>query len=100
MVRVIATSTLQFQQDIQWSIKNLENQVNQLTTTINHFESQYGGELSYQPEANLMNVSTMTLRRGKELEEPTKSVEKPKIEEKEDAFKRGPDTSDPVSNLL
>ncbi|KAF7812322.1 DNA-directed DNA polymerase [Senna tora] len=62
-------STQQFQNETRSSIQSLESQVSKLETSMSKLESQ--GKLPSQTEMNpRQNVSAITLRSGKELEEP------------------------------
>ncbi|XP_027167644.1 uncharacterized protein LOC113773904 [Coffea eugenioides] len=53
-----------------------------MATVINHLESQVFGNLPSQPETNPKNVSAITLRSDKKVEEPKATNLKSKIEEK------------------
>ncbi|XP_027166467.1 uncharacterized protein LOC113766476 [Coffea eugenioides] len=68
IVKSLATIITQFQQETRAGMKNLEIQISHMATAINRLESQVFGKLQSQPEANLRNVSAMTLRSGKEVE--------------------------------
>ncbi|XP_027174274.1 uncharacterized protein LOC113773870 [Coffea eugenioides] len=70
IIKSLATSTTQFQQEIRAGMKNLETQISHMTTAINRLESQVFRKLSSQPEENPKNVSVMTLRSGKQVEGP------------------------------
>ncbi|KAL2252442.1 UNVERIFIED_CONTAM: hypothetical protein Sindi_0038900 [Sesamum indicum] len=60
--------TQQFQQQTQASIQNLESQISQLASSVGKLESQ--GKLPSQSVINpRQNVSAITLRSGKELQE-------------------------------
>ncbi|KAF7823615.1 uncharacterized protein G2W53_021759 [Senna tora] len=62
-------STQQFQNETRSSIQSLESQVTKLATSMSKLESQ--GKLPSQTEMNpRQNVSAITLRSGKQLEEP------------------------------
>ncbi|GJW62742.1 uncharacterized protein Tco_0112077, partial [Tanacetum coccineum] len=70
IVKTLATSTQQFQQDTKSTIQHLENQIGQLATSVNRLESQALGKLSSQTVNNLkQNVSAITLRSRKVLKE-------------------------------
>ncbi|GJU56476.1 uncharacterized protein Tco_1230190 [Tanacetum coccineum] len=70
IVKTLATSTQQFQQDTKTTIQHFENQIGQLATSVNRLESQASGKLPSQTVNNLkQNVSAITLRSGKVLEE-------------------------------
>ncbi|XP_071940068.1 uncharacterized protein [Coffea arabica] len=79
-IRFLAANTAQLQQDTKADKKDQDVRISQLATAINRLESHVYGKLPSQPEVNPRNVSTMTLRSGKELEglERTKKVEKEK----------------------
>ncbi|XP_027157925.1 uncharacterized protein LOC113759552 [Coffea eugenioides] len=81
IVKSLATSTAQFQQKTRASMKNLEIQISHMAIAINSLESQVFGKLPSQPETNPKNVSTMTLRSGKEVEGPKTTNLKDKSEE-------------------
>ncbi|XP_027083579.1 uncharacterized protein [Coffea arabica] len=53
-----------------------------MAVAINRLESQVYEKLPSQPELNLKNVSTMTLRSGKEIQEPDLMIPKDKDEKK------------------
>ncbi|GAB2248511.1 hypothetical protein Droror1_Dr00008393 [Drosera rotundifolia] len=75
IVKYLANTTQQFQQETRSSIKNLENQVSQMASTINHLESQGSSKLPSQPLINPKeNVSAITLRSRKEVETQPKKV--------------------------
>ena len=66
IVKTLALSTLQFQQEIRTSIKNLETQVSQLANTVGRLEAQGSGKLPSQIVMNPKeNMTAITLRRGK-----------------------------------
>lgn len=72
IVKSLATSTHTFQNETRASIKNLEQQVSQLATSVGRLESQ--GTLPGQTENNpKQNVSVISLRSGKSYESPRKS---------------------------
>ncbi|GAB2273230.1 hypothetical protein Dimus_039018 [Dionaea muscipula] len=63
-----------FQKETRASIKNLETQVSQLATSVNALQGQGSGKLSSQPIKNPREqVSTITLRRGKEVTIPPRT---------------------------
>ncbi|XP_027151795.1 uncharacterized protein LOC113766400 [Coffea eugenioides] len=66
--RTLVASTTQFQQDTKAGMKDMETRMSQMVTAINRLESHVYGKLPSQPETNPRNVSTMTLRSGKEVE--------------------------------
>nr|XP_027102996.1 uncharacterized protein LOC113724276 [Coffea arabica] len=66
--RALVTNTTQFQQDTRASMKDMETRMSQMATAINRLESHVYEKLPSQPETNPRNVSTMTLRSGKEVE--------------------------------
>ena len=62
LVNVVASDTLQFQQERRNAMKILVAQVSQLVTTIGGLEAQGFGKLPSQPVVNLReNVSVITL---------------------------------------
>ncbi|KAF7822061.1 uncharacterized protein G2W53_027516 [Senna tora] len=64
---------VQFQNETRSSIQSLESQVSKVATSMSKLESQ--GKLPSQTEVNpRQNVSAITLRSGKELEELPKTV--------------------------
>ena len=70
IIKTLASNTLQFQQETRSSIHNLENQVSQLATMVNHLEAKMDQRLPSQPEVKPKNMSAMILRSGKEIEGP------------------------------
>ncbi|GER40102.1 retropepsin-like protein [Striga asiatica] len=83
MIRTLATSSMNFQQGVQESIKNqelrtknLEGQMSQLAEHMTRIDAQLGGRLPSQPEINPKNVSAITLQSGKELVAPKTQNEK------------------------
>ncbi|KAF7810327.1 DNA-directed DNA polymerase [Senna tora] len=71
IVKSLALNTQQFQNETRSSIQSLESQVSKLATSMSKLESQ--GKFPSQTEMNpRKNVSAITLRSGKELEEPIK----------------------------
>ncbi|XP_027171975.1 uncharacterized protein LOC113771601 [Coffea eugenioides] len=77
----LATNTAQFQKETRSDMKNLETQISHMATAINRLESQVFGKLPSQPETNPKNVSAMALRSGKEVEGPKATNLKSKSEE-------------------
>nr|XP_027076958.1 uncharacterized protein LOC113700697 [Coffea arabica] len=75
-------SDLQSMRNQLGQVQSLQNQMNQMAITINRLESQVQGKLPSQPEANPKNVSAMTLRSGKEVQEPEPVIPKDKDEER------------------
>ncbi|XP_071917221.1 uncharacterized protein [Coffea arabica] len=75
-------SDLQSMRNQLGQVQSLQNQMNQMAITINRLESQVQGKLPSQPEANPKNVSTMTLRSGKEVQGPEPVIPKDKDEER------------------
>ena len=68
---MLATNTLQFQQETRSSIQNLEKQMSQLATSMGKLEAQGSGKLPSQTIINPQdNTSKISLRSGKELESP------------------------------
>lgn len=79
IVRSLATSTQQFQNDTKASISNLENQVSQLASSLNRLETQ--GKLPSQTVINpKQNANAITLRNGKELQDPKAKKREEEIE--------------------
>ncbi|KAK9691281.1 hypothetical protein RND81_09G186900 [Saponaria officinalis] len=70
MIRALVNNQTRFQQETQNIIKNLENQVDQLATSISRLEAKDSGVLTSttmtNPEAN---VSAVSLRNGRQLVE-------------------------------
>ncbi|XP_027177724.1 uncharacterized protein LOC113776872 [Coffea eugenioides] len=64
-------NAIQYQQRTGMSIRNVENQLSQMVSTIHRLESQEKGRLPSQPEVNPKNVSAITFRSGKEIKGPT-----------------------------
>ncbi|KAK9048798.1 hypothetical protein SSX86_032234 [Deinandra increscens subsp. villosa] len=83
IVKNLATSTQLFQQETKSSIKNLEQQMAQLATSVSKLESQ--GKLPAQTETNPKhNACAITLRGGKsydDFEAPKKEREEQEIME-------------------
>ncbi|KAL2942832.1 Protein CLASP-2, partial [Bienertia sinuspersici] len=52
IVKSMASSTLQFQQETRSGLKNLENQVSQLANTVGRLEAQNSHKFPSQPEKN------------------------------------------------
>ncbi|KAL0303544.1 UNVERIFIED_CONTAM: Retrovirus-related Pol polyprotein from transposon.6 [Sesamum radiatum] len=66
IVKTLALSTQQFQQETRSSIQNLESQISQLASSVSRLESQ--GKLPSQTIINpKQNASAIVLRSGKEL---------------------------------
>ncbi|KAF7839504.1 DNA-directed DNA polymerase [Senna tora] len=79
-------STQQFQNETRSSIQSLESQVSKLTTSMSKMESH--GKLPSQTEVNpRQNVSAITLRSGKELEELPKTDPELKLNQLPKHFK-------------
>ncbi|XP_027062914.1 uncharacterized protein [Coffea arabica] len=66
-------------------MKDMDARMSQMVTAINRVESYVYEKLPSQPEANLRNVSAMTLRSGKEVEGP--KVKNPKSKNEEEIEK-------------
>nr|XP_027075770.1 uncharacterized protein LOC113699597 [Coffea arabica] len=64
-------NAIQYQQRTDTSIRNVENQLSQMVSTLHRLESQEKGRLPSQPEINPKNVSAITLRSEKEIKGPT-----------------------------
>ncbi|XP_054807358.1 uncharacterized protein LOC129309679 [Prosopis cineraria] len=73
LMKQMATNNIQFQQRTETVIQKLENQIGQLSTSVNELKSQGSGKLPSQTvvNPNCSNVSAITLRSGKELPEPS-----------------------------
>ena len=70
IVKTLASNSLQFQQEIRTSIRSLETQVSQLANTVGMIEAQGSGKIPSQIVINPKeNVSAITLRGGKQLDE-------------------------------
>ena len=81
-MKTLTSSTLQFQQEIRTSIKNLETQVSQFANTVGRMEAQGCCKLPSQTVTNPKeNVSAITLREENQLEEVHKKVASDKDEE-------------------
>nr|XP_027099241.1 uncharacterized protein LOC113718540 [Coffea arabica] len=65
IVKSLATTTTQFQQNTKACMKDMETRMNQMATAINRLESHVYGKLPSQLEANPRNVSARALRSGK-----------------------------------
>ena len=61
---------MQFQQETRASIQSLTNQMGQLATQLNQQQSQNSVRLPSQSVQNPKNVSAITLRSGKQCQEP------------------------------
>ena len=76
IVKSLATSTLQFQQEmkkfqqeVRANIQSLDNQMGQMATAISRLEAQSLGKLPFQTVVNPReNASAIVLRSGKEVE--------------------------------
>ena len=85
IVKMLATNTLQFQQETRSSIQNLEKQMSQLATSMGKLEAQGSGKLPSQTIINLWkNANIISLRSEKEVESsiqnPSNAVSKDKVE--------------------
>jgi hypothetical protein len=76
MMRTLASNTVTFQQNVmsfqqetRSSIHNLEKQMGQVASSVGKLEAQMNGKLPSQTLNPKENVSVITLRSGKELEE-------------------------------
>ncbi|XP_022040522.1 uncharacterized protein LOC110943071 [Helianthus annuus] len=86
IVKSLATSTHTFQQETKASIKNLEQQMAQLASSVSKLESQ--GKLPAQTENNPKhNVSAITLRSGKSYDGPSMQKEEEIVVEKKNQDK-------------
>ncbi|XP_027181959.1 uncharacterized protein LOC113780351 [Coffea eugenioides] len=82
MMKQLKATISQNQQRTDSEMQDIRNQMSKMATKINRLESQVNGRLPSQPELNLKNVSTMTLRSGKEIQGPELMTPKDKDEEK------------------
>jgi len=72
LVKQMATNSLQFQQNVYSTIQDLQTQIGQLVTTVNHLQSQGSTQLPTQPVINPTNVSAISVRSGKQVQtDPT-----------------------------
>ncbi|XP_051144015.1 uncharacterized protein LOC127260345 [Andrographis paniculata] len=67
LVKSMATSTLQFQQEMKSTVDKLQSQISQVSEEVKQLRER--GKWPAQPE-NPKNISAITLRSGKELEGP------------------------------
>ncbi|XP_051130793.1 uncharacterized protein LOC127251225 [Andrographis paniculata] len=68
LVKSMATSTLQFQQEMKSTVDKLQSQISQVLEEVKQLRER--GKWPAQPEQNPKNISAITLRSGKELEGP------------------------------
>ncbi|KAK4381432.1 hypothetical protein Sango_2968700 [Sesamum angolense] len=69
IVKSLALTTQQIQQDTTMGLQHLGNQISQLATSVSKLEAQASGKLPSQTETNPReNVSAITLQSGKELQ--------------------------------
>ncbi|XP_073138096.1 uncharacterized protein [Henckelia pumila] len=88
IVKDLATHTLQFQQETRTSIQNLNTQVGQLATALNRLEAQNSSGLNSKTVVNTMeNVSSITLKNGKEFEDQENMVPTPANKNKDNEIK-------------
>ena len=72
---MLASNTLQFQQETRSSIQNLKKQISQLATSMGKLEAQSSGKLPSQTIINPReNVSAISLRSGRKIEVPTRDL--------------------------
>lgn len=71
LVKALATNILQFQQNAQTQLQNLENQIGQMATSLSQLEAQGSvGKLPSKTERNpWKSASTVSLRNGNHLED-------------------------------
>ncbi|XP_027348057.1 uncharacterized protein LOC113859498 [Abrus precatorius] len=69
LIREIVVNDLNFQQRTEATIQNLENQIGQLASALNHLQSQGSGNLSAQPPVNLEDIRANTLRLEKTIQD-------------------------------
>ncbi|XP_062114663.1 uncharacterized protein LOC133825777 [Humulus lupulus] len=71
LIKALASNTIQFQQQTQASLKNLENTMGQIATSLSRGETQNTGKLPSQAEKNPReNASAVTLRSGTSYDPP------------------------------
>ncbi|KAK4394448.1 Retrovirus-related Pol polyprotein from transposon opus [Sesamum angolense] len=81
IVKSLALTTQQIQQDTTAGFQHLGNQISQLATSVSKLEAQASGKLPSQTETNPReNVSAITLRSGKELQPTGPTPRKARIE--------------------
>lgn len=89
----MATNIIKLQQNTYAIIKNLETQMNQLTTTVGRLEIQAFGKLHSQTVRNLKeNVNDINLKSNKELDESKqvfKNVESKDVTNQKEELKKG-----------
>ena len=80
IVKSLATSSQSFQQETKASIKNLEQQLSQLATSVSKINSQ--GKLPAQTESNPGHKAcAITLKSGKSYEGPKTPVDEEEVDE-------------------
>ncbi|KAL5571230.1 hypothetical protein UlMin_020827 [Ulmus minor] len=85
---MLTNSTIQFHNDTKTHLKSLENQFSQLETTVGRLEAQRSGKLPSKTLINPKeNVSAISLRSGKQLDEAHKKPIKAS-DEKELSFEK------------
>ncbi|XP_061350191.1 uncharacterized protein LOC133295380 [Gastrolobium bilobum] len=104
LLKQLATSNMQLQQRIESSIQNLQTQIRQLATSVSQTQPQGPSSLPSQTVPNSKgNVSAITLRSGKQLEDPklaTGKAESSSDQSKnKEASKQGEDESEPAIPL-
>ena len=78
--QALQQSQIAFQNNTQASLKNLETQVSQLARELSEIRTQGSGKLPSQTIVNPReNVSAITLRSGKQVEEVFHKAEKPSL---------------------
>ena len=70
LVRQMTIQNMQFQQETRASIQSLTNQMGQMATQMNQAQSQNSDKLPSQIVQNPKNVSSITLRSGKQIQVP------------------------------
>ena len=71
LVKALSTNIIQFQQETNASIRNLEAQMGQMASTISQLQSRDSGKLPSQTIVNPReNANAITLKSGKQLEKP------------------------------
>lgn len=99
LVKSLATSSLQFQQEARTTIKNLETQVSQLASTVGKLEAQESGKLPSQTIGNTReNASFVTLRSGQQLEE-VPNRERSAMEQQENLVLGKDEATSPIETI-
>ncbi|KAI9080903.1 hypothetical protein K1719_037064 [Acacia pycnantha] len=84
MMKQFVTSNMQFQQQTDTSIQSLQTQIGQLATSLNQLQPQENNTLPSQTIPNPKgNVCAISLRSGKQLEEPKPAADVTSTSERE-----------------